>query len=66
MLVMAFYVSQHGWYKQNNSVVAPFNMFATSRSSGSIRCSDQNYHPGKITLQVLVLIVIYLVAVFFG
>ena len=57
---MAFYILQHGWYMQSNSVVAPFNVFATSRSCGNIRCFDQNYQPGKITLQVSVLIFKYL------
>ena len=63
---MAFYALQHAWYKQNNSVAAPFNMLATSRSCGYIRCFDQNYQPGKITLQVSVLIIKHLVAVSFG
>ena len=62
---MAFYVLQHGWYMQNNSVPARFNMLATSRSCENIRCFYQNYQPDKITLQVTVLIVKYLVAVFF-
>ena len=53
---MAFYVLQHGCYIQNNSVVAQFNMLATSRSCGNICCFDQNYQPGKITLQDSVLI----------
>ena len=56
---MGFYVIQHGWYKQNNSV-------ATRRSYGKIRCFDQNYQPGKITLQISVLIIKYLVALSFG
>ena len=63
---MAFYALQHAWYEQNNSVAAPLNMLATSRSCGSITCFDQNYQPGKITLQVSVLIINYLVAVSFG
>ena len=63
---MAFYVLQHGWYMQNNSVTALFNMSATSRSCGNIRCFGQNYQPGKITLPVSVLIIKYLVAVSFG
>ena len=49
---MAFYVLQHGWYIQYNSVAAPFIMLSTSRSCGNIRCFDQTYRPGKITLQV--------------
>ena len=63
---MEFYVKHHGWYMQNNSVVAPFNMLTTSRSSGNIHCFDQNYQPGKITFPVSVLIIKYLVAVSFG
>ena len=47
-LIMAFYVLQHGWYKQNNWVAALFNMLATSWSYENI-CFDQNYQPGKIT-----------------
>ena len=62
---MAFYVLQHGWYMQNNSVAAPFSMLSTSRSCGNICYFDQNYQPGKITLQVSVLIIKYLVAVSF-
>ena len=62
---MAFYVLQHVWYMQNDSVAMLYNMLATSRSCGNIRCFDQNYQPGKITLQVLVLINKYLVAVSF-
>ena len=63
---MAFYVLQHGWYKQNNSVATLFNMLTTSRSCEYIRCFDQNYQPGEIALQVSVLIIKYLVAVSFG
>ena len=62
---MAFYVLEDGWYMQNNSVAALFNMLAASRSCGNI-CFDQNYQPGKITLQDSVLIIKYLVAVSFG
>ena len=61
---MAFYVLQHGWYMQNNSVAALFNMLAANRSCGNI-CFDQNYQPGKITSDS-VLIIKYLVAVSFG
>ena len=61
-----FHVLQRGWYMQNNSVAAPFNMLATSRSCGNISCFDQNYQPGKMTLQVSVLVIKYLVAVTFG
>ena len=49
---MAFYNLQHVWDIQNNSVVAPFNMLTINRSRRNIRCFNQNYHPGKITLQV--------------
>ena len=45
------------------SVAVPFNMLATSRSCGNIRYFDQSYQPCKITLQVSVLIIKYLVAV---
>ena len=60
---MAFDVLQHGWYIQNNSVAAPFNMLATSRSFGNIHCFNQNCQPGK---KVSVLILKYLVVVSFG
>ena len=63
---MVFYVLRHGWYMQNNSVATLFDMLATSRSCGNICCFDQNYQPGKITLQDSVLIIKYLVAVSFG
>ena len=53
---MAFYILQHGWYMQNKSMAALFSMLATSRSCGNMCCFDQNYQPGKITLQVSVLI----------
>ena len=56
---MAFYVLEHGWYMHNNSV-------ATSRLRGNICCFDQNYQPGKITLQDSVLIIKYLVGASFG
>ena len=46
-----------------NSVAAMFNVLAISRPCGNIRCFDQNYQPCMITLQVLVLIIKYLVAV---
>ena len=58
---MAFYVLQHGWYIQNDPVETPFNMLATNRSWGCY--FNQRYQPGKITLQVSVLIIKYLVAV---
>ena len=44
----------------NDSAV--FNILATSRSCGNIHCSYQHYQPGKITLQVSVLMIGYLVA----
>ena len=62
---MVVYVLQNGWYKQNNSMEAPFNMLATSRSCGNISCFNQNYQPPKINLQVSVLIIKYLVAISF-
>ena len=58
---MPFYVLHQSWYMQKT-----FNILATSRSFGNIRCFDQNYQPGKITLQVSALIIKYLVALFFG
>ena len=61
---MAFYVLQHGWYIQNDPVETPFNMLATNRSWGCY--FNQRYQPGKITLQVSVLIIKYLVAVSYG
>ena len=48
------------------SVAALFSMLATSRSCGNIHCFDQNYQPGKINLQVSVLIIKYLVAMSIG
>ena len=63
---MAFYVLQHVWYIQNNSVEAPFNILATSRSRVNICCFNQDYDPGEITFEFLVLIFKYLVAVSFG
>ena len=62
---MAFHVLQHGWCMQNNSVAAPFNMLAKSRSFGNICCFDQNYQPAKTNLQVSILIIKDLVAVSF-
>ena len=35
-------------------------MLAKSKSCGDIRCFNQNYQPGKIILQVSVLIIKYL------
>ena len=46
-------------------VAVVFNLLATSRSCGNIRCFDQNYQPGKMTLQVPVLMIKYLVDVSF-
>ena len=39
-----------------------FNILAASRSCGNIHCSYQHYQPGKVTLQVSVLMIEYLVA----
>ena len=38
-----------------------FNILAASRSCGNIHCSYQHYQPGKVTLQVSVLMIEYLV-----
>ena len=38
-------------------MAAVFNILATSRPFGNIRCSYQHYQPGKITLQVSVLMI---------
>ena len=46
----------------NDSVAKVFNILATSRSCGNIHCSYQRYQPGKIVLQVSVLMTEYLVA----
>ena len=42
-----------------------FNMLATSKSRANICFFNQHYQPGKITSQVLVLMIEYLVAVSF-
>ena len=57
------FYSMFGIYKV--TLAALFNMLATSRSCGNICCFDQNYQPGKITLQDSVLIIKYLVAASF-
>ena len=55
-----FYVLQHGQWKCNDPVAEVFNILATSRSCGNnIHCSYQHYQPGKITLQISVLIIEY-------
>ena len=41
----------------NDSGAAVFNILVTSRLSGNIHCSYQHYRPGKITLQVSVLMI---------
>ena len=41
----------------NDSGAAVFNILATSRSFGNTHCSYQHYQPGKITLQVSVLMI---------
>ena len=46
----------------NDSVAEVFIILEASRSCGNIHCSYQHYQPGKITLQVSVLIIDYLVA----
>ena len=45
----------------NDSVVEFFSILATSRSCGNIHCSYQHHQPGKIILQVSVLMIEYLV-----
>ena len=40
-------------------VAKVFNILATSRSCGNIHCSYQYYQPGKITLQVSVVMTEY-------
>ena len=44
---------------RNDSVAEVLNILATSRSRGNEHCSYQHYQPGKITLQVSVLIIEY-------
>ena len=46
----------------NESVAVVFNILAASSSCGNIHCSYQHYQLGKITLQVSVLMIEYLVA----
>ena len=46
----------------NDSVAEVINILATGRSSGNRHCSYQHYQPGKITLQVSVLMIEHLVA----
>ena len=46
----------------DDSVAEIFYIFATSRLCGNIHCSYQHYQPGKITLQVSVLMIEYLFA----
>ena len=58
---MAFCILDHGWNMKNNSAAALFNMLATNRSCGNIRCFDQKHQPGNITLQVSVQIIEFLV-----
>ena len=57
------FYSMVGIYKA--TLIALFNMLGTSRSCGKIRYFDQNYQPGKITLQESGLIIKFLVAVSF-
>ena len=45
----------------NDSVAPVFNILATSSSCGNIYCFYQHYQPGKITLQVSVLMIELLV-----
>ena len=46
----------------NDSVAEVFNILATSRSCRNIHCYYQHYQPGKITLQVSVMMIEYLLA----
>ena len=46
----------------NDSVADVFDILGTSRSCGKIHCFYQHYQPGKINLQVSVLMIEYLVA----
>ena len=46
----------------NESVVAVFNILATSSSCGNIHCSYRHYQQGKMNLQVSELMIEYLVA----
>ena len=46
----------------NDSVAEVFDILATSRLCGNIHCSYQHYPPGKITLQVSLVMIEYLVA----
>ena len=46
----------------NDSVAEVFNILGTSWSCVNIHCSHQHYQPGKITLQVLVLMNEYVAA----
>ena len=43
-------------------MVENFNVLATGMSCGNIHCLYQHYQPGKINLQVSVLMIEYLVA----
>ena len=45
----------------NYSVEAVLNILETNKSCGNILCSYQQYHPGKITLEVSVPMIEYLV-----
>ena len=53
--IMCVYTVRH----INVSVVEVFNILAKSSSCGNILCSYQHYQPGKITLQVSVLMIEY-------
>ena len=50
---------------RNNSGAAVFNMLASSKSCGNKFLFDQHYQPGKLTSQVSVLMIEYLVSVSF-
>ena len=45
----------------NDSEAKVFNVLATNRSCENIHCSYQHYQPSKITLQISMLMIEYLV-----
>ena len=57
-----FHIFQHDQEMHNDSVAEVFNILATRRSLGNMHYSYQHYQPGKITLQVSVLMIEYIVA----
>ena len=57
-----FHIFQYDQEMHNDSVAEVFNILATRRSLGNMHYSYQHYQPGKITLQVSVLMIEYIVA----